>query len=83
MRGAHAQLRDLGVLQCDRVDPPPVPAEPYLSSNGEIYDASDAGFAVTVTPWELFASTELRVAAQAAAVGLQAGAYTRPLLSSA
>jgi len=72
MRGAHAQLQELGVLQCHRVDPPPVPAEPYLSSNGEIHDASDAGVTVTVTPWELFAAPELRVAAQASAAGLQA-----------
>ena len=49
VRSAHGQLRSLGLLTCDRVDPTPV-------------DDDDPSRGV-VTPWELFASPTLRRAA--------------------
>ena len=57
VRSAHGQLRSLGLLTCDRVDPTPV-------------DDDDPSRGV-VTPWELFASPTLRRAAAEAAVSIE------------
>ena len=57
VRSAHGQLRSLGLLTCDRVDPPPVDDD----------DETRGG----VTPWELFASPTLRRAAAEAAASIE------------
>jgi Rps23 Pro-64 3,4-dihydroxylase Tpa1-like proline 4-hydroxylase len=58
VRSAHGQLRSLGLLTCDRVDPPPV-------------DDDDRARDGDVTPWELFASPTLRRAAADAAASIE------------
>ena len=59
MRSAHGQLARLGVLRCDRVDPG--------VKGGDGWNLATPRSA---TPWELFASDRLRVAAREAAAGL-------------
>ena len=61
MRSAHGQLARLGVLRCDRVDP-----------GAEGGDGWSLATPRAATPWELFASDRLRVAAREAAAGLLA-----------
>ena len=53
MRSAHGQLARLGVLRCDRVDPG--------ADGGDGWSLATPRAA---TPWELFASDRLRVAAR-------------------
>ena len=78
---AHGQLKQLGVMHCERVDPAAPASEPSSRTSGgdggdggdgraggDVGDGGDGGEA---TPWELFASADLRVAAQKAAAGLQ------------
>ena len=68
IRSAHGQLKQLGVMHCARVDPAPASESSSRTSGGDGGDGGDGGEA---TPWELFASADLRVAAQKAAAGLQ------------
>ena len=73
MRSAHGQLARLGVLRCDRVDPEY--NKMYNVLNGEEGGSSPGWNLATpkaATPWELFASDRIRVAAREAAVGLVA-----------
>ena len=79
IRSAHGQLKQLGLHRCERVDPPPPPPQSSPSFSSEAHGlrvnspaAPAATAAVTeATPWELFASESLRVAAQKAADGLR------------
>jgi hypothetical protein len=68
IRGAHGQLSQLGLLHCERVDPPPAAGADGDGGGGAL---SSAATSAAATPWELFASQELRVAARKAAAGLQ------------
>ena len=72
VRSAHAQLRSLGLLTCDRVDPPPPPPRPATADDAPPASAAPPRLA---SPWELFASARLRDAAATLAEGLSARGY--------
>jgi hypothetical protein len=71
VRAAHGQLKQLGLLSCDVVDPPWSAAARETETE---VDAADAPTRAerSVTAWSLFASARFRAAASELARGLQA-----------
>ena len=66
VRAAHGQLKQLGLLSCDVVDPP------WSAAARENETEVDADAERSVTAWSLFASARFRAAASELARGLEA-----------
>ena len=66
VRAAHGQLKQLGLLSCDVVDPP------WSAAARENETEVDADAERLVTAWSLFASARFRAAASELARGLEA-----------